>query len=165
MGTSSDVRILIRAMAASFVVLLLAAAGQSDEALMSDLYTLACLTLEEPNTTVQACKRLQPLSAPELDDALQKWEARNAPELRNLKSACENRLVRVYAADPARIQAAKQQAREIQQGMLQQLLLHPNANAQLNCRGFIRDYSQGSPKIDGEALRKLIDAVRDSKPK
>ena len=153
-----------RIASAIFLVLLFAGAGQSDEALLSDEYTLACLTLEEPNPTLQACRKLYPLWAFELEEAVRKWEARNASERRTLKSACETRLSRVYGGDQARVDAARQQALEMQQAMLQRLTMTATPNAQADCKAFIRAYSEGTPKIDGDAIRKLIDAVRDNKP-
>ena len=156
---------LARIVLASFLVLLFAGAGQSDEALLSDVYTLACLTLDQPNPTLQACRKLYPLWAPELDQAMEKWEARNVSELRTLKSACEGRLSRVYVGDQARVNAAKQTVIDMQQAVLQRLTMTTPPNAQGNCKAFIRDYSQGTPKVDGEALRQLTKAVNETAPK
>ena len=158
-------RIPARIALASVLVLLFAGAGQSDEALLSDVYTLACLTLDEPNPTHQVCRKLYPLWAPELDQAVEKWEARNVSELRTLKSACEGRLTRVYGADQARVQAAREKVRDMQQAVLQRLTMTTPPNAQGNCKAFIRDYSLGTPKVDGEALRQLTKAVSESAAK
>jgi len=156
---------LARIALAIFLVLLCAGAGQSDEALLSDAYTLACLALDRPNPTLQVCRKLYPLWAPELDQAVEKWEARNASELRTLKSACEGRLSRVYGSDEARLNAAKQTVIDMQQAVLQRLTMTGTPNAQSNCKAFIRDYSMGTPKVDGEALKQLTKAVSESPPK
>ena len=162
---SSSVRTLTMIALAGFLVPVLSGAGQSDEAPLSDEYTLACLSLDQPNPTLQACRKLYPLWAPELDQAMEKWEARNAADLRALRSACEIRLTRVYGGDPARLSAARQQVVDMQQAVLQRLTMVTTPKAQGNCKAFIQAYSQGTPKVDGEALRQLTNAVRENVPK
>ena len=134
--------------------------AQSQSSAPIDILTLSCLGVDEPDQTVAVCTRLYPSLQLQLEEARRKWELRNAADLKALKSACQARLKRAYNDDEARIQIAKQQARDLQRAMQHDLLSDPNPNGRVNCRAYIDDYSTGTPKID--SFGSVIKEVRES---
>ncbi len=131
----------------------------SQPAAAPDMETYHCLVVDEPDMTVEACRRLYPAWESQLKDARRKWEDRNAADLKILKSACQTQLKTAYGGDEARIRSARQTARGFQAAMIQDLLSGSNPDGQVNCRAYIEDFSKGTPKVDG--LREQIDAVRE----
>lgn len=139
---------------------LVASAVCSQPAAAPDVGTYLCLAVDEPDPTVEVCKRVYPAWEPQLNEARRKWEGRNAADLKLLKSACQVHLKRVYGGDEARIRSAKQAARGSQTAMMQDVLSGPNPEGRVNCHAYIEDFSKGTSRVDG--LSEQINAVRES---
>ena len=141
-------------------LLFVVAAVCSQPAAAPDMETYACLMVDEPDSTIEVCKQLHPAWKSQLKDARRQWEDRNAADLKILKSACQTQLKRAYGGDEARIRSAKLTARGFQTAMVQDVLSGPNPNSRVNCRAYIKDFSLGTPSVDG--LGEQINAVLEN---
>src|SRR5438105_10199998 len=141
-------------------LLFVAGAVHSQPGAAPDMETYLCLVADEPDSTVEVCKRLYPRWESQLSEARRKWEVRNAADLKVLKSVCQAQLKKAYDGDEARIRAAQQKARSFQTAMMQDVLSGPNPDGRVNCRAYIEDFSRGTPKVDG--LMEQIKDIRES---
>jgi hypothetical protein len=141
-------------------LLLVASAVCSQPAAAPDIGTYFCLAVDEPDPTVEVCKRLYPAWESQLLEARRKWEGRNAADLKMLRSACQTHLERAYDGDEARIRFAKQAARDSQAAMMQDVISGPHPDGRVNCRAYVKDFSEGTPRVDG--LGEQINVVRES---
>lgn len=143
-----------------FTSLVIAASSvYSQQSTPIDVLTWSCLKIDEPDPTVTACTRLHPSLKSQLEEARRKWEQRNAADFRAFREACQARLKQAYGGDAARIQLAKQQARDLQRTMEEALLREPNPDNHVNCRAYIVDYSTGNPRID--SLGEIVKETRE----
>src|SRR5262249_23455230 len=76
------------------VLIALRAQGSAWAQAESDFATMMCLADLDRDANVEACSRMYPALADQVVNARRKWEVRNAAGLRELKAACETRLLR-----------------------------------------------------------------------